>query len=72
MTFDASPCTTDGHAGKVRALGVTAKRRPATPPQVPTIAEAGQRMGLAGGDVSNRLCVPRSHSSAKAPPPATG
>lgn len=52
MTFD-SYTVYEEHikAGKVRPLGVTSRRRLATLPNVPTIAEAG----LTGYDVSNWL-----------------
>lgn len=52
MTFD-SYTVYEEHikAGKVRALGVTSKKRLAAQPQVPTIAESG----LVGYDVSNWL-----------------
>ena len=54
MTFDSFTVYEEHiKAGKVRALGVTSRRRLATLPQVPTIAEAG----LAGYDVSNWLGV---------------
>lgn len=58
MTFDSFTVYEEYiKAGKVRALGVTSRRRLATLPQVPTIAEAGQSMGLSGYDVSNWLGV---------------